>query len=205
MSNTVEQNTELLVAALAAFLEDGDTGALQDVYRQVHVSQRASVQTSAFMALPAAMTVEVLDAFNNLPTVTSSRVTRSLTDDEVTAIRQRLGDAIGNVETFEDEFVQDAMTGVVTKLLRIIDHGNVGRSVTTYDDEPTDYVPAGSTIEGHYKGATVSAILNADNTVTLDDETFDSLSAAAKSVVGRSQNGWMFWRFEGNTVASMRG
>ena len=232
--NTTSQNTttttqEQDVASLTdAIVQHAagtlDTSGLQAVYRDVHASRRGNVQSAAIIA---AMGVEgfdlaaVLDAFANLPTVTSRVAARQVTDAEANLVRAFLRRTIArNIDAwlttdivvgdeenpFNDEFLAQVLIDAGERAMAAIDRQNIGTSRTTHDDEPTDYVPAGTVLKGTYKGNTVTVTLNADNKVTMAgvDEPL-SLSAAAKLVVGRAQNGWAFWRTpDGATLASLR-
>jgi hypothetical protein len=50
-------------------------------------------------------------------------------------------------------------------------------------------------LRGYRKGWEYFAILRKDGKVRYDGRTFDSPSAAAKAALGRSANGWSFWRY----------
>lgn len=204
---TIEQDTAALTSALEQFHQTEDVSALQSVYRDIHSSRRGQVQSAALRSagLSAETMMAALEAFTNLPAATSSRVNaRTLTDDERTAIVDRIIDALGGMDVDTDSFLANVQTSAVERITRYVSNLNLGNARTTHNDEPTDIVPVGAIIEGTYKGNTATGTLNADNSVTVGDETFDSLSAAARSVVGRSQNGWSFWRHEGTTLAALR-
>ena len=46
------------------------------------------------------------------------------------------------------------------------------------------------------KGVQYHAVLHKDGTVRYDGQIFNSLSGAAKAALGRSSNGWYFWRYK---------
>ena len=121
----------------------------------------------------------------------------------------RIIDALGSIGLDDDEFVQTVQTAYVEKLTTMVEKVNLSSgSRTTYDAEPADVVlfddDDDTTITATYKGNNVTAVLHADNTVTLDGTTYPSVSAAAGAVCARPQNGWTFWRYNGDTLASLR-
>lgn len=204
---TVQQDTTTLTDALVAFHQTEDTAALQSVYRDIHSSRRGQVQSAALRAagLSAETMMSALEAFTNLPATTSSRVNaRQITTDEAAAIIDAILDALDGMDLQNDDFVQDAQTAAVAKVARYVSNLNIGTSRTTHNVEPIHVVGSGADLEGTYKGNTVVGTLNDDNSVTIGNDTFDSLSSAAKSVVGRAQNGWTFWKVGGSTLATLR-
>ncbi len=47
-----------------------------------------------------------------------------------------------------------------------------------------------------FKGASHTATVNPDGTITVKDKTFNSPSRAGKEVTGREVDGWTFWKYE---------
>lgn len=219
-TTTVAQDTASLTGAIIAFMGDTlDATGLQAIYRDVHASRRGTVQSGAIMGAMADPSFDagklpaVLDAFANLPTVSSRTSVRKLTDDETDAIRTLLThgiDAVGKAVLSGaygddvDPFVFDQFVASGEKVIGQIDRLSIGNSRTQHDDTPTSVTGGSVTLSARFRDNDVTATLNDDNSVTLDDDTFPSISAAAKAVCGRPQNGWTFWRHNGATLASLR-
>ena len=92
---------DALYEAITKFASDKDVNALQEVYRSVHTSSRGKAQG---VAMKRAMTegnvemdvlMEVLDAFNNLPTATKTTRTRPALDEGTQHIIQLAGMMVG--------------------------------------------------------------------------------------------------------------
>ena len=212
MSNNDAQtvaDTDMLVTAILHWHGDGGTDAeLQSVFRSIHQGRRGKVMIGAQLAVMSELDQDsmmaLLELLSNLPTATTSRTVRHLTDDEADMIRERILDCIDPDVIDDDEFLQDAQSATCEKVIRFVQSLSIGNSRTTYDVEPTDVVPAGTVLTGNHKDGVVSCILNADNTVTMDGQDYGSLSAAAGVVLGRNQNGWGWWRHNGTLLATLR-
>lgn len=205
--------------------------AMVDAYVADQTPELLAHVTTAYVALPSATRGSaypaalaragatdpsslpgLIGAHTDLPTSTASRVEkRQVTLDEADAIRSvidnALAFAIDNYATdIKDQFVLDAMDDSVQRLRATVEKLNLqGRSRTTHDVDPTDVIPAGSDIVCTYKGGNVVGVLNADNTVTIGDDTYASLSKAAIAVTGQpTANGWVHWRYAGEKLAALR-
>lgn len=74
-------------------------------------------------------------------------------------------------------------------------NGLLGRSSTTKQANRTKSKRPNRAIilRREYKGRVYWARLRSDGTVRIADKVYDSVTGAAKSVVKRSINGWLFW------------
>ena len=209
-TTTVEQDTASLTAAITAFMGGTlDTDGLQAIYRDVHASRRGTVQSGAIMGAMADASFDaeklpnVLDAFANLPTVSTRAAARKLTESETQTIRDNILSGF-DPDLLDDEFMQDAQSAACEKVVAFIGRLSIGNGRTSHDDTPISVTGGSVTLTGRFRDNDVTATLNDDNSVTLNGDVFTSISAAAKAVVGRPQNGWTFWRHNGATLASLR-
>lgn len=221
-------------AALSAANDDPTTvtlSAVSHTYAAIPAAARGAAMAAALRTVTNFDAMgDILNAHNNLPTASSRVEKRTLTERESDAIRSYLTFAVKDVvfgmlnaddeawteewagtvgdtdNPFTDQFVAEALIAAGEKLVASVEKLNVGTTARrTHNVEPTDVVPAGSELVCTYKGGNVTAVLNADNTVSIGSDTYDSLSAAATVVTGSdTANGWVHWRYAGQKLAAIR-
>lgn len=210
MATKVDYNA-VLTAAAEQFGKDGDVEAFQSVYRSIPAPSRGAAQSAAMTAHIGNIEA-ILSAITNLPATATSRTVERLTDEQEAAIRQYIGQAIEAIEApFTDStdevtytpLMLTAFEAAMVRLAKVADNLPIGNGKVSYNVEVTTLLDAGATLTGKGPEGEVTATLNADGTVTMGDVT-GSLSEMAGNVLGRNQNGWRFWRFEGDTLHTLR-
>lgn len=197
--------TQSLSDAVAAFRKDADVSAFQSVYRAIPAAARAKAQIDVLMANPD-LAMDILSMVNDLPASTTSRAKQSLSDAEKQEIRARIGVRLSDADLSQSDdspLMAETLAATVAKVLRYIDGLSVGSDRAVHDVSVTDIVPAGSTVTGKVNGQSVTGKVNDDGTVTVGKDT-GTLSAIAGKLLGRNQNGWAFWRYDGATLANLR-
>lgn len=207
-----------LSAAFVTYLADDNMADLLATYRAIPGAARGKAQNVAIpAAIVAGMDTEklsaILTAFTNLP-VTTARVTRrDLTDDEVATIRRHAVDVYRGVDTPDtvESLIADGFADVVNtavdRIAKACDGVDIGaRTRTVNSTTMADLISDGKLTAGQeLSGPSGSvATVNADGTVNVNGVTFDSLSAAARSVTGHSVNGWAAFTANGVNVGTLR-
>lgn len=186
-------------------------------YAALPAATRGGAMASALAGADPANLAALLAAHNDLPTASSRVEKRQVTDAEKDDIRNIVQDVLNGIENdiaagaFDgdngaDEFLRDLTYNLVDQTRKFVANANIGSGKrTTHNVDPTDVIPAGSDIVCNYKGGNVVGRLNADNTVTVGDDTFPSLSKAAIAVTGQpTANGWVHWSYDGQKLATLR-
>ncbi|PPG63116.1 hypothetical protein C5C27_06250 [Rathayibacter sp. AY2B7] len=88
----------------------------------------------------------------------------------------------------------------------ILDRATRARSEATLRDlTVAGLLPSGSVLRARTTETVVEAIVQENGDLLLDGRTFDTPSGAGKHLLGRSVNGWSFWRFtDGRGLSDVR-
>lgn len=222
--STIDQDIAKLDAAMQRFVSnlssddmsrDEAVADLQATYRTIHQTRHGKVQAAVLPKFPTVM-ADAFDAFANLPAAPSSRVTKpTLTDAEKSMVRVYLTDIVSSVhiptvdpEGVWNDAMVEALTTAIGRITKVIGNLPIGSTDKAVYDRSADALlsiaPAGSVLTGNLPkdAGTVEAVVNADGTITFGTDT-GSLSAVAKVVLGRNQNGWDFWRIGGTVLAKV--
>lgn len=225
------------IVAFASSEDENKVATLQGAYRAVPAAARGKVQGVAMKRAMTEGSVDmdvlgnVLDAFNNLPTVTkSARVKENLPPEVAGAIRlaalmvaypaaqTELGDeADAQARVWYKDGVPaehlDTVLRLATQAIKSLDKGGRGGGgdrvqMTEKMKDLLDrgVITAGAELTG---AGGVTASVNEDGTISTNGETYPNPSAAArihriKDGKPVSTNGWDFWQFEGKSVGDLR-
>lgn len=226
-----------LYGAIVAFASDSDVAKLQASYREVPAAARGKVQG---VAMKRAMTeggldIEVigtvLDAFNNLPSVTKSRTAKPELDPTTAgairlyglmaayeSLRTELGDDAHNLAQrwFNDNEIPADAKAQVDKVVESVAKASAARGAggprtvlkQTFAELVTaGTIPVGATLKGA-NGA--EAEVTADGKIVTLGATYDAPSPAAKAHRTQddgkktSTNGWDFWTLDGKSIGGLR-
>lgn len=200
---------DLLVLATTEFSTgDATVEQFQTIYRSIPAASRGPAQIAAFTAVPS-MVSDILDIINNLPTITASRTKPQLDDAEKLTITERIIGGIMSIQVQDDdtdlsELFQTTLDGTIEKVVDYVNGLSIGTSHTVHGVDVLDMVAAGTVLTGRTKdGTTFDGTVQDDGTVTVG-KVNGSLSAVAGQLLGRNQNGWDWFRFDGKTLAQHR-
>jgi hypothetical protein len=214
----------MFVIAVYLFLTDGfDVAALQARYRDIPAGARtAKLPLAGFKAAGEHM-FAVMDAIDNLPASTPS-TKAGLSDDSKAAI---LTAAVLSIVLARLNVIDPVLSGLVDagraidadafastlakvqKSVSDISVGNdrktvvsptSGKPVTLSTLVSAGIIPAGTVLTGPNDA---KATVQADGKVQFGNESL-SLSAAAGKAAKHSQNGWDFWRMDGDLIGPKR-
>lgn len=218
-SNTPEkvQSYETAVSTYCDDATPANLAAVSAAYAALPAATRGGAMAATLSAADPACLGDLLAAHTNLPTTSSRVEKRTLTSDESDIIRRIVDDVLAQCqrdaidgafdgEDGPDRFLVDATVETIDRVRSYVEKVNIGGGKrTTHNVDPTDVIPAGSTIVCQYKGANVTGVLQDDNSVVVGDDTYESLSAAAIAVTGQdTANGWVHWRHNGQKLAALR-